>query len=161
GPQGAFWQFTNVGKVDFTTQISQFVTTLAEKLPVNLGYGAALIFAVGLGLLIYQLIKKRPTNHVVSLAALTFLGLAFYVSGLEKNRSHYYMISYPYFLLVAGWVLSRIISRLNKIAFKALLVAAIFLPSIVLSIQNIVDLQTKTSSSVYGGDVEESVKIKM
>ncbi|MFH1295635.1 MAG: glycosyltransferase family 39 protein, partial [bacterium] len=47
GPQGAFWQFTNVGKVDFTTQISQFVTTLAEKLPVNLGYGAALIFAVG------------------------------------------------------------------------------------------------------------------
>jgi 4-amino-4-deoxy-L-arabinose transferase-like glycosyltransferase len=158
GPQGALWQFTNVGKVPFLIGVGQFFSALSTKLPGNLGYGAWLILAVGLVILGIRLIRKQPVDRMIGFTTLVFLALTFYVSGLEKNRSHYYMVIYPYFFLLIGWALSLIIDRLKRPFYKILLVSVVLLPSLILSILNIVDLKNKNSNSIYGGDTEEMLK---
>lgn len=154
-PQGALWQFTNVGKVGFVDQVGQFISALITKLPDNTGYGMMILFAIGL---IY-IISKKYVCIFPLLCALTFLSLTFYISGLEKNRSHYYLITYPYLLLVSGWVLAVLANKVKKVPFRVAVITLALLPSVVLSISNVVDLVNKTSSTVYGGDIKENVKI--
>ncbi len=159
GPQGALWQFTNVGKVDFWVQISQFIDALITKLPENLGYGAYIIFVLGSLIILYNLFKDRRANlnanlnKGVVLSLAVFFILTFYVSGLEKNRSHYYLIVYPFFLAVSGWALTYLVEKIKQPVLKITLLLVVLLPSLIMSVQNIVDLQTKTSSTIYGGDV--------
>ncbi len=161
GPQGALWQFTNVGKVDFLQQLSHFLTVLLTKLPENLGYGALLMFAVGVCIVIRTIVKRRTMNMTLASAILTFLLLTFYVSGLERNRSQYYMIVYPYLFLVAGWALSKLSDGIKRVPYKIALSILVLLPSFVLSVQNILNLQTKSAATIYGGDIEKDAKIKM
>lgn len=166
GPAGALWQFTNVGKVQFLEQVSQFINALTTKLPENLGYGAFIIFVFGSLIMLYGLIKKARTNLnynlpkgiVLSLAV--FLVLTFYVSGLEKNRSHYYLIVYPFFLAVAGWTLAYLVDKIKQPILKIALLLVVLIPSLIMSIQTIVNLQTKTSSTIYGGDVQPQIDVK-
>jgi len=159
GPQGALWQFTNVGKVTLTEQIGQFISAISTKLPHDLGYGAMLLLGVGFIIMTQSILKKRPTNKVVGLVALVFLILTFYISGLEKNRSHYYMIVYPYFFLIIGWAFSLIIDKFKRGYYKVALFSIFLLPSLILSISNIVDLVNKRSNTIYGGDIKENVKM--
>jgi 4-amino-4-deoxy-L-arabinose transferase-like glycosyltransferase len=162
GPQGALWQFTNVGKVGFLDQVTQFVNALSTKLPENLGYGALVVFSIGSAIILYSLVNRKHTNlHkgiVLSLAV--FLILTFYVSGLEKNRSHYYLIVYPFFLAVAGWALAYLVDKIKQPVLKVALLLVALLPSLIMSIQTIVDLQTKTSSTIYGGDASPPIDVK-
>ncbi len=157
GPQGALWQFTNVGKVGLTDQLGQFFNVLLVKLPENLGYTALVVFAAGTLLLIYKLVKKQhwQVNRDVLLATVVFYILTFYVSGLEKNRSHYYLITYPFFLLTAGWTLSFLMDKIKSLPIKVVALFIVLIPSLIMSIQNIKDLQTKISSTIYGGEVVE------
>ena len=158
GPQGALWQFTNVGKVGLTDQLGQFFDALLVKLPENLGYTAFIVFAIGTIILLYNLVKKqhRQINRDVLLATLVFYILTFYVSGLEKNRSHYYLITYPFFLLTAGWTLNFLTDTIKRPVLKIILAISVLTPSLIMSIQNIKDLQTKTSSTIYGGEVNRN-----
>lgn len=161
GPKGALWQFTNVGKVGFGEQIVQFFQALVVKLPDDLGYGAFALFVVGAAIVAHGVLKKKYTDKMVLLAATIFLALTFYVSGLERNPSHYYMIVYPYFFLTAGWALSVVASKTKTMWYKILLVLLALVPSIILSTVNITDLKNKRSDTIYGGDVQENVKIKL
>lgn len=159
GPQGALWQFTNVGKVGFFEQVRQVIGALAIKLPDDLGYGAMLLLGVGLVIVVRNILTKRFTDKIIGLVTLVFLGLTFYVSGLKINRSHYYMIIYPYFFLIVGWALSLAIDKFKKPFHRIVLVSIVLLPSLVLSIYNIVDLENKRSIEIYGGDIKENVKM--
>lgn len=155
GPQGALWQFTNVGKVSLTDQLGQFFDALLVKLPENLGYTAFAVFIVGSAILLYNTVKKKhmQINKGVLLATLMFYILTFYVSGLEKNRSHYYLITYPFFLLTAGWILNLLMGKIKSLPIKIIALSVVLVPSLVMSIQNIQDLKIKTSSTIYGGKI--------
>ena len=183
GPQGALWQFTNVGKVPFLEQIEKFVSALSTKLPNDLGYGAWLILLAGLAVAGASIVARSkatkqsiiltclqrigykpiddstPLRFVIPLAVGVFLALTFYISGLEKNRSHYYMVVYPYFFLLAGWAFSLVIYKFKKPFHKIIPILIVLLPSLIMSVSNIVSLVNKTSSTIYGGDVQENVRI--
>ncbi|MFA5775983.1 MAG: glycosyltransferase family 39 protein [Patescibacteria group bacterium] len=161
GPQGALWQFTNVGKVSLVNQIGQFLSAMSTKLPHDLGYGAWAILLTGLVILGVKLVKQKQKRVyiIILLTTAIFLALTFYVSGLEKNRSHYYIIIYPYFFLVLGWALSLIVDKFKRTYYKVILTSIILLPSLILSISNIVDLENKRSSTIYGGYIEKNVKM--
>lgn len=159
GPQGALWQFTNVGKVGLESHLVQFSSTVSSKLPSNLGYGMMLLILGGLGILIYQIVMKRRPNIAIGFVALTAVYLTFYVSGLAKNRSHYYMFIYPNFLLLAGWAFSVLLDKVRRPIYRTVFILLIFLPSLILSVTNIVDLKTRTSPYIYGGDMDAGVKI--
>jgi 4-amino-4-deoxy-L-arabinose transferase-like glycosyltransferase len=161
GPQGALWQFTNVGKVDFVSQLQQFGSALTTKLPSDLGYALLPLFVIGCVTLVSKLIKHQPVANILALASVTFIAVTFYVAGLEKDRSHYYMISYPYLLMVSGWALARLSDRLSRRVYKVALISAVLLPSLLLTGLNIQDLTTKSSTTIYGGDAPESAKIKL
>jgi len=161
GPQGALWQFTNVGRVGFVQHLQQFADTLTQKLPDDLGYGVYIVFLFGFVTILGKLIRKRSVEFNLLASALFFLLLVFYISGQERHPSHYYLIAYPFFIMVAGWATETLLVKVRKKYAKALLALLIITPSFVLAVLNISDLINKRSNRIYGGDkivVNETTK---
>jgi hypothetical protein len=111
GPQGALWQFTNVGKTSFSNQINHFFLGFTTNFASDWSYVFSGMFVVGVlliaGLLISRKICRNTLVRLLFLyiPALTFL---FYVSGFSKRQSHYYMMAYPAVAAVVGWVAYKI-----------------------------------------------------
>ena len=152
-PLGALWQFTNVGHVTFITQLQNFFTALSSKLPDDFGYGAAILFALAIGIIVRQRLNRIKVSSYAQLSAVVFLALTLFISGADKTPSHYYMPTYPFLFLTVGWVADFLGTKVSPLIFKWLVVA-LAVPSIVLSALNIDDLIKKTSTNIYGGDVE-------
>lgn len=123
GPKGAFWQFTNVGKVSFHTQLSKFGNFFFTKLPDDFGYTPLIMYLIGLLFILlflgsksYHLsFIKKHLSHLVFLY-LPSLFLFFYIAGFEKSRSHYYFVAYPYVVIISAFILEnlRLCLRKNK-----------------------------------------------
>jgi 4-amino-4-deoxy-L-arabinose transferase-like glycosyltransferase len=114
GPKGAFWQFKNVGSVDFVAHVGDFAGDLVTKLPDDIGYTFMVGFFFVLGLALWRLAKsERSKTSSLFLVLLPALFLIWYIAGFEKSRSHYYMISYPYVAVVVGYFASEILTRLK------------------------------------------------
>lgn len=109
GPKGALWQFTNVGKVELIPHISQFLNVLFVKLTDDLGYTIMALFFIGI---VYCLIKKRSTESLFLIINVIFL--IWYISGFEKVRSHYLMISYPFIVILSGFMAKLISDSFKK-----------------------------------------------
>ena len=164
GPTGAFWQFTNVGKVEFHKQIVRFFTSMWEKIASDVGY----TFLVGYWIVFLATIKdliirKRSPDLIRRLfLAIPSVLFFFYISGFYKNRSHYYMITYPfvaiiagYFIVMAGEYLKPKLSSLGR--FLILLLTLIFfIIPLYFAIMNIIDLTEvvplRPDSKIVGGD---------
>ena len=71
---------------------------------------------------------------VVFIPALTYL---FYISGFEKNRSHYYMISYPFVALSIGWFASQLKEKFSHKPIN-LFIFLVFFITLIFSIKNTV-----------------------
>lgn len=122
-PNGAFWQFTNVGKVGFVTQVQQFFKVLIFTISDDFGYTP--LFAYFASVLVFFDIvikavvenkKKKISDNIqkVSLLLLPSLFVFFYISGFEKTRSHYYLITYPYVAVIAAYVVNRVWEHLDR-----------------------------------------------
>ena len=129
GPQGAFWQFTNVGSVSFTEHISKFFSETFIRLLSDTGYVAIPVFFIGLVYLVFKIIKKKLTKNDIGLIFLylVLLPLIWYLSGFKNNRSHYYFIVYPYLAVIFGHFIylgqdrvSYFFSKKNKKLIKIL-----------------------------------------
>jgi 4-amino-4-deoxy-L-arabinose transferase-like glycosyltransferase len=103
--KGALWQFTNVGKVSFSQQISQFTDLVTRNVAENLGYTLMYVFLLAVLFIIYDLIKHRKnfTHRELLFFVLTGLFLLFYVSGSEKTRAHYFFIAYQLALFILSY----------------------------------------------------------
>ncbi len=131
GPKGAFWQFTNVGKVDFVTHTKQFFETLAIQLSNDLGY---VFMAIFLGLLIYLLVKKKMDKRAAFLYILAFVAI-YYVSGFSKTRSHYFMICYPFVAILVGYGVHVISEKIpSTLVYKKFLLGLIFVIPLLFSV---------------------------
>lgn len=107
GPSGAFWQFKNVGSVDLLTHFVQFFEDMFYKLSNDFGYTLFIGFIFAFVISIYSLKKKIYENNLrILFLSLMGLFLLWYISGFEKSRSHYYMISYPFIVVTAGYFFS-------------------------------------------------------
>ncbi|MFC1700102.1 ArnT family glycosyltransferase [Patescibacteria group bacterium] len=104
GPKGALWQFKNVGSVSFPEHIIKFFSDLETKLPDDLGYTVLALFVACWIVVVLKIIKKKVTEEYFSLLLFLIPPLLYiwYISGFEKSRSHYYMISYPFIAVVFG-----------------------------------------------------------
>jgi hypothetical protein len=138
GPTGAFWQFTNVGSVSLSEHLVKFSSDLTGKLAVDTGYTIMIGFIVLLTWLMFRLLQKKLEQREFYLLFLYVMALflVWYVSGFEKNRSHYYFIAYPFLALLFGYFVDYFsfmaakIGKLVKIAFVVL----VFLPPFLLSV---------------------------
>lgn len=112
GPKGALWQFANVGKVPFIEQIKQFIDALLFKISDDTGYTFMSLFAMSILLLIFKS-QRRHLSRLLFLVIPAIVYL-FYISGFEKNRSHYYLISYPFIAILAAFAFSEIADFFKK-----------------------------------------------
>ena len=105
GPQGAFWQFTNVGSVRFMEHVGKFFTESFGRILTNTGYVVMPVYFIVLGYLIYKIVKKKTEERDFYLLFLYIVSLflIWYESGFKNNRSHYYFIFYPFLALIFGF----------------------------------------------------------
>lgn len=111
GPEGALWQFTNVGSVSLVERPLKFITEMLHRVSDDLAYSLLLIFFLVLVILVVKLVlkKSQPLDYYAWVFVLYGMSLLFYVSGFERPRSHYYMIAYPFIAIVFGYFCSWLI----------------------------------------------------
>ena len=124
GPKGALWQFSNVGKVEFMSHITQFFNVFFVKLTDDLGYTIMTLFVVGI---VYCLIKKKSSENLFLI--INAILLIWYISGFEKTRSHYLMVTYPFIVILAGFT-AKVLSQ--EIGKKSTILNSIFMATILL-----------------------------
>jgi len=115
GPQGAFWQFTNVGSVTFPEHIRAFFGDIFGQLASDTGYTIMAVYVLGFIFLIYKLIKKKTDqkNLFPVFFYIISLFLIWYVSGFEKSRSHYYFVFYPFAAVIFGYFVSCVSCKME------------------------------------------------
>ena len=138
GPSGAFWQFTNVGSVTLPEHLTKFFSDITNKLLVDTGYTVMIGFIILFLWLSYRLLKKKIEQREFFLLFLYLMSLflIWYVSGFQKNRSHYYFIVYPFLALIFGYFVdyfSFVFEKAGKF-LKVLFLLAVFLPPLVFSL---------------------------
>jgi len=140
---GALWQFTNVGSLTFFNHIGSFFEVLFTKLPDDLGYTILVGFILVLFAFFYtakflylesgtssktkSIESKKsfwnlPISDIYPLSFIVFMSLflLWYISGFEKSRSHYHLLSYPFISIAFGYFL-YMITNIKGIFFKRLL----------------------------------------
>ena len=110
GPQGAFWQFTNVGSVNSYQHFDKFISESFGRLLNDTGFVVMPLFFIGLFYVLFRLIKKKieEKDIYLSFIYIVSLSLIWYLSGFKNNRSHYYFIVYPYLALIFGYFITWI-----------------------------------------------------
>lgn len=105
GPQGAFWQFENVGSVPFQQHVTKFFEDISFKISDDLGYTILIALFLTCGLMLVRFLRKTFSKYDLSLLFLiipTFV-LIYYLSGFERSRSQYYFVIYPFVSVVFGY----------------------------------------------------------
>lgn len=125
GPAGALWQFKNVGYVSFLQHLEQFFRVVFMQFPKDFGYTFFTIFGL---FFVYCLLIKRFSRELIFLYSISLFFL-YYVSGYEKTRAQYFMIVYPFVVLVVGYFLS--ILNFTKTYTKLLFVLVFGIPLVV------------------------------
>lgn len=113
GPKGAFWQFENVGKVDSDKYFKQLVNVLTEKVNVDFGYSNLILFEI---FILYFLFSKKSTEKVFITLPGVFYFL--YITSFDKNRIHYYILTFPFICLMVGYLFDKLYELDLKSFFK-------------------------------------------
>ncbi|NMB69994.1 hypothetical protein GYA27_02225 [candidate division WWE3 bacterium] len=115
GPQGALWQFTNVGSVPTSERPIRFVSEMLSRVSDDLGYTFLAVFFITFIVLIIKAVLRR-TLTIDYYAWFIFLYGTFllaYVSGFGKPRSHYYMVAYPFIAVLFGYFCAFLYEKLE------------------------------------------------
>ncbi len=131
GPQGAFWQFTNVGSVSFTQHILQFFDVLVNQLPNNFGYTILIGFFLVVGFCVF-----KKNDYKLWFIVISALYLIYYISGFSKSRAHYFMICYPFVAVAFGFFVVKLLELLKKFKYiSRAVVIILFLIPLLLSLE--------------------------
>ncbi|OGC70091.1 hypothetical protein A2415_00640 [candidate division WWE3 bacterium RIFOXYC1_FULL_39_7] len=128
GPQGALWQFSNVGSLPVSERIPSFINDMLYKVSENTGYTVLLGFFLVFAVLLVKLLMRKTTKTDTYLWFFTLSGLflMFYISGFEKSRAHYFMIAYPYVVITFGYLVDTLYVYLDsKIKYISIVMMAI------------------------------------
>ncbi|MFZ5424761.1 MAG: phospholipid carrier-dependent glycosyltransferase [Patescibacteria group bacterium] len=158
-PKGALWQFTNVGSVSGADQFHQFLNVITFKLSDDFGFTilvayfmCALVFI--LAAVFYKsgrftnlnILKEKSIE--VWFLLIPSLFMFYYISGFAKPRSHYFMMVYPFVVLLAGAFLLEFLKIFSK--YKSVLLIAFFvLPLYMTSLITVRALRADTRVLLY------------
>ncbi|MBD3366155.1 phospholipid carrier-dependent glycosyltransferase [candidate division WWE3 bacterium] len=148
--KGAFWQFTNVGSVSFNQQIFQFLNAFIDKFMHDWSITFVFAFLLAAGYAVYILFRQKEDIALkTKLLALFVPAFTFlvYISGFEKNRSHYYMIAYPFVILGISWFLLTL-EKFSKSKEYVMLLFVVFAFPVVLSVKNMLMFALKDTRVV-------------
>ncbi len=162
GPQGAFWQFTNVGSVSSSQHMDKFISESFGRLLVDTGYVVMPVFFMVLIYVCYRILKKKMEEQDLFLTLFLSISvfLIWYESGFKNNRSHYYFIVYPFLAVIFGYFLNYVQEGLkhNVVNLKNMKLAKalsfLYIPLLILP------LLTKSSLNsikYYAGDTRTTL----
>jgi 4-amino-4-deoxy-L-arabinose transferase-like glycosyltransferase len=161
-PAGAFWQFTNVGSVDFLGRIENFMEVLftASKFPSHMGYSLLIGAGIVVGVAVTDVIRRKATEVSLNvwILIISALFLILYISGFQKTRAHYFMPSYPFIALLAGYFAYGLFKWFDKTKRWMAIVAMIvfFGLPFIYSVGEIIDLNRPRvideNTRIYGGE---------
>lgn len=135
-PKGALWQFSNVGSVSFAQQIGKFFEAFLHKFPSDLSPVFVGVFVVVVIWIFGKFLLKNKNLLLRFLfLLLPAVLLLFYISGFSKNRSHYYMVAYPFIALAVGSFVSIVETTFKTFITKFALVFVVFFLPFYMSLQ--------------------------
>ncbi|HSX39334.1 MAG TPA: glycosyltransferase family 39 protein [Candidatus Saccharimonadales bacterium] len=150
GPNGAFWQFTNVGKVSFIIHLKQFYISISDKLVGDFGYTFFYLFLIGSILTFLRIIKGDFGKLLFLLIPAWFF--IFYISGFEKYRSHYFIIAFPYIAILGSYylvLLNEFLSKRYTRSATLIFLMALAVPLIMSLLVDYAYLHDDTRSTLY------------
>lgn len=160
GPQGAFWQFSNVGSVGFEQHIKvQFLKELFINVSSNMGWVVIPIYVLTLGYLVYRIIKKKIESDEIKLVFLYSISfyLFWYISGFKNTRAHYYFIFYPFAAVIFGFSVSKVYEWLNtKLNARLKFISLIF---VFLICFPLVFFSARNSYAYFRGDTRNDMYV--
>jgi len=157
GPKGAFWQFTNVGSVGLSEHFHRFFSSLVIKISENTGFTLLAVFVFVFIISVVKLVKNglEKKDHPVWLLLISAVVLLWYISGFEKNRSQYYMISYPFIAVVFSYFCTLLVDKFGR-RFGNFVVLVLLIPPLLMSVRNVyIYLRDDTRIQFYKWGVEE------
>ena len=152
GPKGALWQFANVGKVEFSEHISQFIQALTFGFAKDFGYVFLFLYTLAV---LYAIFIRRTKK--IWLILIPSLFLFFYISGFVKVRTHYFTSTYPFVALVCGYVIVHLTETI-KSKWKYLVLISFFALPFWVSLQNVALLVRKDTRVIAYEWMLEHVK---
>jgi len=187
GPQGALWQFTNVGGVSLAAHISAFFNYFSLEWASDLGYTVLYVFVLGLFFCAFTFLRrfyavviskgkvgdffeKFQTGIGMKMMFLYIPALVFiyYISGFAKNRAHYYLIAYPFIILIFSYFCSRIYtavsesrslkSNLSRKLIILMIMFVLFFPLVFFSVEDVMKMVTRKTGPAVGGEIEEYIQ---
>ena len=128
-PKGAIWQFTNVGSVDLAVRVQNIVTTLSTMFVQDLGIVIMVLSLISLCLMLARLFKLIQLKEYwfLSLSFWVVAFLVYYISGFSKNRSHYYMVAYPYMIMFAVYSYDYLMQKITNVRLRVLFSASLLI----------------------------------
>lgn len=116
GPKGAYWQFTNVGKVTLPVQVFKFGFLFISKLPRDFSFGILFSYLVGAGILLNAWLRRVNLENKLSLTFLYVPSLLFflYIAGFANSRSHYYFIAYPFVAILSSYTFGILLNYFDS-----------------------------------------------
>ncbi|MFA6982167.1 MAG: glycosyltransferase family 39 protein [Patescibacteria group bacterium] len=149
GPQGALWQFRNVGKVGIPDQFRQFLQMSVKVHPSNLGVTFWMLYVAGFFYVLTRMrreVEGKKVMYVYVLSVFFFL----YVSGFEKTRSHYFMVAYPVFALAVGYIIDLILTKVSSKRLRAIILFLVFLSPLAASLdRSLIFVKKDTRVQMY------------
>lgn len=100
-PKGAFWQFENVGRVDFITQFKSFFINF-YNISDLVNYIPMILVVVFIFLFIFNKRYKSFQNYPEMIILLQFLFIMWSVSGVAVQRSQYFILALPFIAVICA-----------------------------------------------------------
>ncbi len=137
-PKGAMWQFKNVGSVRLDEHIDKLSGEIFTDVADNVGYVVMFGFLTITLFFLFELATGRKdigkVTYKLSFLVIPAIFFLWYISGFLYDRAHYYMIAYPYMILLFGYFVVSITEGLQKSWQKYSFIILLLLPLILFSL---------------------------
>lgn len=126
-PNGALWQFSNVGKREGFDHFQEFFRNIFFDLQLDFGYSILLAFILIIPLLILG--RKRLIGNEFKNLLFIFIPALFvliYISGFNRDRSHYFITGYSLVIVASAFGIyfySSLLTGIRRNAFYLLVIA--------------------------------------
>lgn len=160
-PQGALWQFTNVGGVSFVQRINAFIKYFSLPSAEVMGYFILYSFVLSSLISIFLFMRNQRNKDLLKLIPLYIPTIIFIyiISGFSKNMPHYYFIAYPFMILIFSQFVDKVLEYIKPRKLKIVLLLSIFIPMFLTSLKYSNQINSIKTGTAYGGEIIEYTEI--
>ncbi len=155
-PKGAYWQFKNVGKVGYSEYFDQLGDVLTVRFVDEFGYTFLFIFEA---YILYFIFLNRTKERLLILIPGIFYFL--YVTSFDKNRIHYYMLTFPFMVLMTADISMFFLEKFKTkagVLSLPLLITLVFSVPLAVSVSKVNFISQSDTRNIVSSWMSQNIK---